>query len=191
MVLLYCDIKVEIREILLKDRPKELYETSPKGTVPVLCISSTNIIDESIDIMHWANEFAKQDLFDINIKNQEEFIKMNDLKLKFWLDRYKYSERYPEESKQYYREECKKYLSILDNNLKVNLFLTGNKMQLADIAIFPFLRQFAHVDKENFENDFSYLYKYLNFFLKSDLFLRAMTKYTLWSKESNKIFNIT
>ena len=54
MALSYSNIKVELKEILLSNRPSELYAVSPKGTVPVLCINHTTVIDESIEIMKWA-----------------------------------------------------------------------------------------------------------------------------------------
>ena len=191
MVLHYCNIIVEIREISLKNRPRELYTISPKGTVPVLQLSSNSIIDESLDIMLWANKEYKKDLLTNKVEFQKKIIKMNDLKIKFWLDRFKYHDRYPEESKKHYRKKCKKYLDELDERLKNNLFLTGEEMQLVDIAIFPFIRQFAHIDKDDFINDFENLDKFLNYFINSDLFLKSMIKYPLWIESSNKTFNIT
>ena len=177
MVLHYCNIIVEIREISLKNKPRELYTISPKGTVPVLQLSSNSIIDESLDIMLWVNKEYKKDLLTNKVEFQKKIIKMNDLKIKFWLDRFKYHDRYPEESKKYYRKKCKKHLDELDERLKNNLFLTGEEMQLVDIAIFPFIRQFAHIDKDDFINDFENLDKFLNYFINSDLFLKSMIKY--------------
>jgi len=39
MALSYSQIKVELKEILLSNRPSALYAVSQKGTVPVLCIN--------------------------------------------------------------------------------------------------------------------------------------------------------
>ena len=105
MALSYAEIKIELREISLKDRPPELYEASPKGTVPVLIALDKTVIDESLDIMIWALKNKKNQTWTSQDSNKQlTMIEENDTDFKYWLDRYKYNERYPDNSKEYYRE---------------------------------------------------------------------------------------
>ena len=104
MAISYSNIEVELREISLKDRPKEMYEVSAKGTVPVLITKNKKIIDESLDIMIWAiNQNKKQNLIDN--KNELELISNNDFDFKQWLDKYKYHVRFPDKTREFYREK--------------------------------------------------------------------------------------
>ena len=105
MALLYSEIKVEIIEISLKNRPKELYEASKKGTVPVLITSEGEVIDESLEIMLWALRNNKNQTWISADGNYEiDLINKNDFLFKKWLDKYKYFDRYPKFSKEYYRK---------------------------------------------------------------------------------------
>ena len=178
MALAYSKITLEIKEIFLKNRPKELYAISPKGTVPVLCLSKSIIIEESLDIMKWALEqYDIESWFSSNINNQLEIVALCDNKFKYWLDRYKYHDRYPENTKIYYMEKCDMFLSEINNLLNINPYLFSSKISLADVAIFPFIRQYANVDKINFENKYINLSKWLDDFVNSKLFLSVMDKY--------------
>ena len=178
MALAYSNITLEIKEIFLKNRPQELYAISPKGTVPVLCLSKSIIIEESLDIMKWALEqYDTESWFSANINNQLEIVTLCDNKFKYWLDRYKYHDRYTENNKIYYMEKCDIFLSEINNLLNINPYLFSSKISLADVAIFPFIRQYANVDKMNFENKYIYIYKWLDDFVNSKLFLSVMDKY--------------
>ena len=77
------NIPFAIREILLKDRPKSLYDISPKGTVPVLHLPNNDILEESLDIMHWALERGVQNWYQNNKTKQDEMIDLNDTEFKF------------------------------------------------------------------------------------------------------------
>ena len=128
MALSYSKIKVELREILLSNRPSELSEVSPKGTVPVLCINETIVIDESLDIMKWALKKNDPNLWiSVNKKKQIDIIKQNDNEFKYWLDRYKYFDRFPENNIDYYRAKCGEYLTKLNELLEYNQYLLTNK----------------------------------------------------------------
>ena len=118
MALAYVKIKIELREISLKDRPKELYKASSKGTIPVLITTDELVIDESLDIMIWLLK-NKQDQtwLNDNSKKELDLINRNDTIFKKWLDRYKYHDRYPEHSKKYYRKKCRDILSDHENQL--------------------------------------------------------------------------
>ena len=106
MALAYTDVQVEIREISLQNRPEELYEVSKKGTVPVLITIDGLVIDESLEIILWALKNNLNQTWLIENHNKEiEMINRNDILFKKWLDRYKYHDRYPENSKEYYRKK--------------------------------------------------------------------------------------
>jgi len=191
MALSYSDITVEIKEVFLKNRPQELYDISPKGTVPVLCLSKSIIIEESLDIMKWAlKQHDIDSWFNSNINNQMTMISLCNNKFKFWLDRYKYYDRYPEHTKDYYMGKCDIFLSEINNLLNIKPYLFSNKISLADVAIFPFIRQYTNVDKTQFENKYIYISQWLNHFTNSNLFLSVMDKYPEYkSKQKPLIIN--
>ena len=187
MALSQYNVKIELREILLKDRPDELLKISPKGTVPVLQLSNKIIIDESLDIINWVIKNNDSSWTEINYDKQKQIIKTNDKEFKFYLDRYKYSDRYPEQSKDFYQIECKKYLIEYEKYLEESMFLISDKIQIVDIAVFPFIRQYAHVNKLEFSKSFIKLNNYLDRILDSKLFNSVMKKYPIWSLDSKKI----
>ena len=184
---IYCSgINVELREIILRDKPKHMLEISPKGTVPVLLLSNGDVIDESLDIMLWAlNQSDPKSL----LSNQyENLIKLNDTDFKYNLDRYKYPGRYPEEDCSNAFERAVEILTFLNNEIEKNGYLISDKQTLADIAIFPFVRQFAHVDKERFSAlPLPHLQKWLDAHLNSELFKAIMPKFPLWKEGDEPI----
>ena len=109
MALSHTKIKLEVREILLNNRPSSLYDISPKGTVPVLQLLNKDVIDESLDIMIWCLKKNNSDWLNYKFENQLGIINDNDNKFKYWLDRYKYFDRYPDNSKEFYRKKCETY----------------------------------------------------------------------------------
>lgn len=188
---------LELREVVLKNKPVELIEISPKATVPVLQLSDGRVIDESRDIALWALERGALNDSSDEIKAQyfpfhlqldiEELIDENDGSFKWALDRYKYSDRY-EESEEYYRELGEVFLAKLENLLEKNHYLFTNEPSLADIAIFPFVRQFAHVDKNWFEKSpYPKLIQWLNEWLASEVFNSIMEKYQPWQANNDSI----
>lgn len=185
--------KVELREIVLKNKPKSMLNYSPKGTVPVLIVKDTEgsetVIDESLDIMQWA--FEKNDpqhyLRNETFEEVLQLISENDGTFKFYLDRYKYADRYPEKSEQEYREQGEVFLRLLDERLSKYTYLFGNEPCLADIAIFPFVRQFAHVDLKWFEQSpYPNLKSWLDAYKSSEVFLGIMKKYPAWQEGDEK-----
>ena len=91
-------IKVDLREILLRDKPEEFLLASQKGTVPVLEVGDGQVIDESLDVMFWAlSQSDPEGWLDIYHRDKaavEEHLSSLDTKFKFHLDRYKYATRY-------------------------------------------------------------------------------------------------
>tara|TARA_S200000501_G_scaffold203977_1_gene191834 strand:- start:6790 stop:7431 length:642 start_codon:yes stop_codon:yes gene_type:complete len=183
MALHYNEIVYEHREILLKNRPQKLYDISSKGTVPVLDLNGENIIDESLDIMKWAlNKNNNQEWYVDNLKLQDILIIENDSNFKKWLDLYKYHTRYPEFTQEYYRGKCKKIIENYEKKLNSSRYLISSKESLSDIAIFPFIRQFANVELSRFKKEFPKLSEWLNYFIESDLFNRIMYKFEEWDQ---------
>lgn len=190
MAISYAQQSVELREVILKQKPDSLFSHSPKGTVPVLVLSNGSVIEESIDIMLWALSINDPDNWQKNISEQKQLIEQNDGNFKSNLDKYKYADRHPEQTELFHRESCYDFLDELEERLSRHQYLFSNQCSLADIAIFPFIRQFAHVDLTWFENHtWHKVVRWLNEFKASQLFTDVMLKYPAWSeKESPRLF---
>lgn len=184
---------LELREVVLKNKPQAMLDISPKATVPVLLLSDGKVIDESIDIMHWAlgqNTRLLADLYPLHLKDvTDQLIAENDGDFKWALDRYKYSDRY-EYDEHYYQEKARVFLIKLEQCLIENNYLLGDSITLADLAIFPFVRQFAHVNKSWFEQkkEYTHLNAWLGEWLETDLFTSIMKKYTAWAPSSESVY---
>ena len=182
MAIAYASINLEIREVSLANKPPEMTHISPKGTVPVLQLDN-RIIDESIEVMAWALEQSDPDnwlALDLQ-QQQQTLIEENDNSFKAWLDKYKYWDRFPEQSQQAYRGQAENFISKLDKNLNEQRYLLGNKICVADMAIFPFIRQFAFVDKDWFDQtNYLGLQRWLGEILDSPLFTQVMKKHSVW-----------
>lgn len=179
MALAYANIHVEEREVDLKNKPIELRQLSPKATVPVLVLENGLILDQSLDIIKWALKQSDPDKWLLKEleKKSDELIHFNDYQFKSTLDHYKYPHKAEIQDPTYYREQAKKYLHELDTLLMQHKFLLANHITFADIAIFPFIRQFYRVDEKWFiESDYTFLIHWLNSFLESPLFLHVMVK---------------
>ena len=192
---------VEIREVALKNKPQDMLRLSPKGTVPVLLLPEGEVLEESRDIMNWASKKTRsnhgQTSFQPQKPEQElaESVEMktlidkNDSTFKYWLDRYKYADRFPEHNAQYYRKEAEFFLRKLEQKLAVNKFLFGNQETYADIAIFPFIRQFAMVDKNWFDNSpYDQIKNWLYTWLDTTVFHSIMNKYKPWQPNDEPIY---
>ena len=177
MALRYSGVPVEIVEVSLKAKPAQMLAISPKGTVPVLDADG-QVIDESLEIMRWA--LAQHDPDDWLLGGDSriaELIEANDRVFKIHLNRYKYAERYPEQPMEVYRAEGALFLQKLDELLEGRDYLLANHPSLADIALLPFVRQFAHVDRDWFaQTPYVRLQAWLQRFLESELFTGIMKK---------------
>ncbi|WP_373332460.1 glutathione S-transferase [Thiopseudomonas alkaliphila] len=183
--ILFAGLQVELREIVLRNKPAQMLAISPKGTVPVLQLPDGQVIDESLDIMRWALQLQDpQQLLDESTLTQGyALIEQNDQQFKHWLDRYKYADRYPEMTQLEYRLQGEVFLQQLEQLLLNQSFLLGDKISLADIGIMPFIRQFAHVDRQIFaELPYPNLQRWLNAWLQHPLFLQVMHKYQPWQE---------
>lgn len=185
LALAVSGIQVEIREISLRDKPKAMLDLSPKGTVPVLITPDGTLVDESLDLMYWALRQSDPELWLVTASQQvtltRQLIQQNDSEFKQYLDRYKYADRYPEHSEIYYRQQAEKTLVNLEKNLSTNGCLVSENITLADMAILPFIRQFALVDKDWFDSaPYPLLKVWLEQFLGSELFESIMPKFSPW-----------
>ncbi|MCG3879491.1 glutathione S-transferase [Psychrobacter sp. Ps6] len=183
--ILFAELSVELREITLKNKPEQMLAISPKGTVPVLQLVDGTVIEESVEIMTWALEQSDpQGLLDKKTLPQASaLIAQNDNEFKYWLDHYKYADRHPEMTQIEYRQQGEVFLQDLEALLTENTYLLGNRMTIADIGIMPFVRQFAHVDREVFYGlPYPKLQQWLQDWLAHPLFLQAMTKFEPWQE---------
>lgn len=185
LALVISDRVCELREVVLRDKPQEMLAASAKGTVPVLIDVDGRVLDESIDIMLWALKQHDPECWLTpergSLAAMLELVAQFDREFKYHLDRYKYAERYPGTEPHTHRAEASVYLEQLNAQLSQSLYLFGDRVALADIAIAPFVRQFAHTDKSWFsQQPWSQLHRWLTTLIESNLYHRAMQKYSRW-----------
>jgi len=182
----------EHREIVLRDKPEHMLEISPKGTVPVYQHKDGRVIEESLELLFWATE---QDdphgWLDCDMTDVKALIAQNDGPFKHHLDRYKYKSRYDETAKRgdtdrEHRKAAEIIIQDYETRLSDKAYLLGDKPSIADIAIFPFMRQFANTDRswwdgpEDGQPPYPNTHNWLERHLSSDIFKAIMTKYPLW-----------
>ena len=189
MALAYSGIAVEIREISLREKPASMLAISPKGTVPVLQTDGL-VIEQSYDIMKWALKQSDPDQW-LSAETEsviDQWIEKNDGPFKKLLDQYKYPDRYPNISlEETLSQAVTSFLSPINEQLKKSTYLLGPKISLADIAIFPFVRQFSMVDPEWVDQSgLKFLKQWLNEHLESSLFLSVMQKYPTWQDSTSE-----
>ena len=173
-------VQVSLREILLRHKPAEFLATSPKGTVPVLD-TGTQVLEESRDIMIWAlSRHDPERWLDVPAE-APALVEMCDGPFKTALDHTKYAVRFPDLDEAEERAKPMGFLTLLNDRLSENAFLMGPRRTLADMAILPFVRQFANTDRAWFDaQGLDPLIAWLDQFLASDDFAAIMTKYPPW-----------
>lgn len=150
LALRYAQVPHELKEVALRNKPAEMLALSPKGTVPVLHLPDGRVLEQSLDIMRWA--LAQHDpdgwLSVASTEAMQALIDANDLRFKPLLDRYKYAERHPEQSREAWRARAVDALLMpLESRLQTHPYLLADRISLADMALLPFVRQFAQVDR--------------------------------------------
>ena len=186
MAIYYSGFTVELREVELSQKPQEMLEHSPKGTVPVLILATGEVIEESREVMQMALTFHDPEGWltgfdDRELQLGEELIQENDGPFKEHLDHYKYSNRFPGNRMEYHRSRGKDFLQKLEERLENQPCLLGQGLSVADVAIFPFIRQFAFVDKDWFHQlPFPNLQEWFEGLLRSPLYLNVMEKNKPW-----------
>ena len=184
MALHYAGIQVEQREVALRQKPAALLAISPKGTVPVLQLPGGEVIDQSLDIMRWAlRQSDPEGWLTAGAPDEaERWIDLNDRLFKSLLDRYKYADRHPENPMTTHRSRALDALiHPLAGQLQHTPWLLGPTQSLADVALFPFVRQFARVDPVWFATlALPGLHTWLQAGLSSSLFAAVMHKQPVW-----------
>ena len=191
LALIAAGQQVEIRELVLRDKPAHMLELSPKGTVPVLWLEDGTVIDESLDVMHWA--LARQQpaqwlqLTGAQAEQGAAWIELLDGDFKHHLDRYKYPNRYSDCDPLPHRAACMNILQQWEQALaqhedQHDCMLFGGKPTWVDMAILPFVRQFRIADDSWFDGceGIDHAKAWLHRFLASDLLAQAMPKLVPW-----------
>lgn len=177
--------KVEHREVVLRNKPRALLDASPKGTVPVLVLPDGKVLDESLDIMFWAlNQNDPKSWLPTDQEREDvmALIRQNDGPFKSALDRYKYPDRYEGASSAEARNQASEIIEALNQRLAEHGCLFGPNPGLGDMAILPFVRQFAHVDREWFyAKPWPAAIRWLDQFKASEIFKTIMKKHEAWT----------
>ena len=183
MAIAYAGIEVGLREVVLKDKPAAMLAVSSKGTVPVLIETNGRVIDESLDVMAWALDQHDSDHWLSGMGLQDPLINSCDNTFKHWLDRYKYAVRFPEHSEQWYRAQGELFLDQLEQLLTHHRYLRSDSLSAVDVAVMPFVRQFAGVDTNWWsERPYPQVATWLEQLLEGDLFKGVMKKYPRWQE---------
>ncbi len=179
MALAISEAEIEVRDILLRNKPPQMLEASPKGTVPVVVLADGKVIDESLDVMRWTLE--RSDPEGWLGKVDDALIEANDGPFKHHLDRYKYATRHGTDPDEH-RAECLAILQSLESRLAGSEWLARDTRGFTDTAIMPFIRQFANADREWFDaQPLPKIQAWLARQLNSELFKQVMIKRELWT----------
>lgn len=180
--LLEAGLLVQWREIALKAKPTEMLQASPKGTVPVLVLPEGNVIEESVAVMHWALDQADPRHLRVG-SDPDPLIRENDGAFKHHLDRFKYTDRYPGESREQHQQAGLVILHRWASCIARNGWLQGDRCSFADVALWPFVRQWRIADPQAFDADpqLQPLHSWLNRFLEDPRFERLMQRADPWS----------
>lgn len=178
----------ELREVVLAHKPAALLQASPKGTVPVLVLPDGTVIEQSLDIMLWAlrrndpHQWLPADAQDMT--DALQLIDKCDGEFKAHLDRYKYPNRYALSDGLGHRALGAQFLQSLSARLVTHPFLMGERFGLADAAVAPFVRQFAHADPAWFASQpWPVLQQWLSAFEASGDYTRVMHKFAAWAED--------
>lgn len=177
---------VLLRDLVLSNKPPEMLLASPKGTVPVVVLSNDHVIEESLDVMLWA--LKRSDPDDLlrgaeaeTLHDMLTIINDFDVEFKTRLEAYKCAKRYQEDNVTECRLACELYIQQLEERLTKHTFLLSEQESMLDIALMPFIRQFARVERQWYlQSPYPKLRQWLNSYLQSALFTKVMAKHPLW-----------
>jgi glutathione S-transferase len=186
--------QVDVREVNLNSKPAEMITASIKGTVPILVLGKgsapSSVIEESLDVMLWAlNQSDPEGLLNKHdstaLPNMLKLIAQFDDEFKACLNTYKCAKRYRENNITECRQACEVYIQELENRLAntetQQPFIMSAQESLADIALLPFIRQFAKVERQWYlQSPYPKVRQWLNHYLQSAMFTKVMAKHDLW-----------
>lgn len=178
-------VAYEHREVALKAKPADMLAASPKGTVPVLCLTTGEVLEQSLDIMRWALQQNDAEAWLPNSPDEWTFthagIALNDGEFKAHLDRYKYPQRFGLIDGLQHRTQGAELLMRWQAHLQAHAFLSGHRWGLLDACVAPFVRQFARTDRAWFDaQPWPQLAQWLVAFENSEAFAAVMHKHPLW-----------
>ena len=183
MALLIKGTPLELREVLLREKPPSMLALSPKGTVPVLQTAAGDVIEESLEIMCWAIPAESLWFSLADTEQQLEQARSFDDTFKPHLDAYKYHRPDADRSREAYRDLAAGLLDEFEANLHNRDYLLGSQPQFLDLAVMPFVRQFAAVDRRWFDTQHRQnLRRWLDPWLVDPLFTGMMTKFPHWQE---------
>ena len=172
--------------------PQELLRISPKATVPVLHLPDGTILEQSLDIMHWALSISDPEQWLVDDSESNELIRQNDEGFKPLLDAYKYAERFPQLSQLEHRNNAEYFLHLLEHRLADYPYIMGDRLTISDVAIMPFIRQFAGVEPQWFEQcEYPGLRRWLKHQIESQLFKSVMAKYAFWHSGDKTVYFVS
>jgi glutathione S-transferase len=185
LALMVSGQKCELREVVLRDKPQAMLDASAKATVPLLIGLDGRVLDESLDIMLWALQQHDPEHWltpqSGSLEAMLALIAQCDGEFKHHLDRYKYPERYDNTDAQAHRAAGAGFLQMLDGQLSEAQYLFGTHAALADMAIAPFVRQFALADQDwFFAQTWPRLQAWLSAIVDAEMYTRMMQKYPQW-----------
>ena len=192
---LYSGLLVEWREVVLRSKPAAMLERSPKGTVPVLITAEGEVIDESLAVMRWALDQADPcDWRGLSLTVPERetiqsLIAQNDGPFKHHLDRFKYTDRYPGAVRDVHQQEGLAILRSWAQRLDASDWLVGDRCTLADVALWPFVRQWWIADPSVVDHcsDLEPLAAWLERFVGSPEFERLMVRRDPWQQHDEPV----
>jgi len=182
-----------LRDIVLSNKPKEMLASSPKATVPVLVLPNGKVLEESFDVMLWAlNETDPNNLLhsksETALPEMLSLIGVFDSEFKTCLEQYKCAKRYRENNIIECREACEQFIRTIEHRLNSHAFIMSEKESLADIALLPFIRQFARVERQWYlQSPYPKVRQWLNHYLQSPMFTKVMAKYPLWTENHEDV----
>jgi len=182
------NLNVEIREVVLKSKPASLLALGGRTSVPQLICDKGERYPESMDIIRWALDNVQSTEGAIQYSLTEErniaaWLFQTDHRFKFWLDKYKYADRHPDNSEAYYRSQAERFLRRLETCLSKQAFLLGANMSIADVLVFPFIRQFRGVNAAWFDqSNYPAVKQWLAGIMESETFARVMVKLPAWQE---------
>ena len=193
-------VQCELREVVLRNKPEALLQASPKATVPVVVLESGQVLEQSLDIMLWALGSSDPQSWLVPEQGGQPamlaLIQECDEGFKPQLDRYKYPQRFAHEGQEqdldaaarWHRERGAQWLGGLEARLEKSAYLFGGRASLADMAIAPFVRQYAHVSREWFDaQPWPHLLAWLNAWMTTALFERVMQKHPAWEPGAEQV----